>query len=325
MKSLMIGISPPEQGGSQRHIYEIASRLKADLLTQKGSSYKGKKIEIPVLNKSTFLRNISFMIFSFPAILALIFKKRHDIIHLHENFLYFYIPLLSLRYKVVTTVHGCKGFKFFDNKLLWQVYKSALKFSNRIIAVSMEDEKILKHYFRKVVYIPNGVDNSLYRNKIKVEKKIIFIGRIHAQKGIYYLLKAFEEIKDKLSEFKLEIIGKGEKEYETKLKEEFNDKRLIWRGFISDRKVIAESLQSAYMICLPSLWEGLPLTLFEALASSRPVIASNLDVFRTIVQNNKSAVLFEPENVKELENAILYLAKNKKIAKKIGEEGKKLL
>jgi len=326
MKILMIGISPPEQGGSQRHIYEIASRLGADLLTQKRSNYRGNKIEVPTINKSVFSRNISFAKFSFPRILELLFRKKskkYDVIHIHENLLYFFIPLLRLRYKVVTTVHGCKGFNFFDNKFLWQIYKFFLKFSNAIIAVSKEDEKILSEYFKKVDYIPNGVDNSVYAFNSKQEKKICFIGRIHEQKGIVYLLEAFDKIKEKIPGFKLELIGKGERDYEDGLKKKFNDKRIIWRGFVSNRKEIAKSLKSSYLICLPSLWEGLPLTLFEALASTRPVICSDLKVFRTIV-NDKSARFVRAKSSDDVAKAILFLIGNKKKAEQIGKEGKKI-
>ena len=113
MKILMIGLTPPEEGGSQRQIYELSSRIKSTtILTQKGSSCKNK-IELPVIKKSILLRNLSFfaicLLYSFK---LLFLKKQYDLIHIHENVLYFIAPILRIRYKIIITVHGIKGFKF---------------------------------------------------------------------------------------------------------------------------------------------------------------------------------------------------------------------
>jgi len=64
-KILMMGITPPVEGGSERHIYEISSRIQnADVFTQKGSMCRNK-IEAPVIMENNYLRSISFMIISF--------------------------------------------------------------------------------------------------------------------------------------------------------------------------------------------------------------------------------------------------------------------
>lgn len=320
----MIGLTSPLEGGAERHVYEISSKLKNCTVLAQKSSICRKKIKLPVIENPVFLRNISLFIFSIIYAIFLIFRirKKYDIIHTHPNLLYFLAPLLRIRYDVVITVHGIKGFKFYDNKLIWFFFKTALKFANAIIAVNLEDKKELEKTFKNVIYIPNGVDLSPYQKiKPKINKKITFIGRIHEQKGIIYLLNAFEIINKKFPDFKLEIIG-GVTEYALELKKKFQNKNIIWRGSLSDRKEIIKSLKSAYCITLPSLWEGLPLTLFESLASERPVILSDIGAFKSVVKNE--AIFFKNKDYKDLAKKIENVIKNKKSAKRYGELGEKL-
>lgn len=322
-KTLMIGLTPPLEGGSERHIYELSSRIEdGTVLTQRLSLCKNK-IELPIISNKTFIRNTSFFISSlfYTFILLLTPRKKYKTIHIHENLLYFLAPLLKLRYKVIITIHGIKGFNFYDNKFLWALFKQPLKFADIIIAVNPIDKKVLEKEFKKVIYIPNGVDLTQYGLKIKTENKIAFIGRIHEQKGIIYLLQAFQEINKKYPKFKLEIIGEIN-EYAKELQKKFPNKNIIWRGYLSDRKEITRALKSSYCIALPSVWEGLPLTLFEALASSRPVVLSDIPAFKTIIKSE--AQFFKAKNSKDLESKIISLIKNEKISRDFGKKGKKL-
>ncbi len=320
---LMIGLTPPLEGGSERVIYELSSRMPhCTVLTQMGTICK-KKIGIPLIKKPVFLRNLLFAIFVrfYVIYLLLVMENKYDIIHIHENLLYPCAILLKWRYKVVITVHGMKGFKFYDNKFLWFFFKKGLKSANKVVAVSLADKRLLSKELTNVEYVPNGVDLSFYKNlKAKVEKKITFIGRIHEQKGLIYLFEAFEKIKDKYPGYKLEIIGEMN-DYAKELRKKFPDKRIIWRGFVSDRREIAKSLKSAYCIVLPSLWEGLPLTLFEALASSRPLIVSNIDAFKDVV--GKEVLFVKAKNSNDLAEKISYLIEDMAEAYDLGKLGEK--
>jgi glycosyltransferase involved in cell wall biosynthesis len=288
LRIMMMGLTSPLEGGSERVIYELSSRMSnCTVLTQRGSICR-KKIGIPLLKKPTLLRNLMFAFLArfYTLFLLLTPWKKYDVVHIHENLLYPCAIPLSWRYKVVVTVHGMKGFKFYDNKFFWFFFKQGLKAADKVIAVSLADKRLLDEELKNVEYVPNGVDLSIYK-KAKaglIDKKITFIGRIHEQKGIVYLLEAFDKLKGQYPDYKLEIIG-DINDYAKQLMEKFPDKRIIWRGFISDRKEIARSLKSAFCITLPSLWEGLPLTLFEALASSRPVIVSDIDAFKDVVKD----------------------------------------
>lgn len=323
-KVLMMGLTPPLEGGSERHIYEISSRMpEAVVLTQKGSIC-AKKIELRVSKKSIFIRNITFLFSSFIYSLYLIFtlRKKYNVIHIHENLLYILAPILRLRYKVIVTVHGIKGFKFHDKKYLWLIFRQFLKFPHQLIAVNLEDKATLSKYFKNVNYVPNGVDLTLYESgKIKTEDKIEFIGRIHEQKGIIYLLEAFQIINKKFPKFKLEIIGEVN-DYAKELQNKFKNENIVWKGYVSNRQEIVRSLKSAYCIALPSLWEGLPLTLFESLASARPLVISDIPAFKSVI--NDEAIFFKSKDYKDLADKISILLKNNKLAETYALKGKNL-
>lgn len=321
---LIIGLTSPLEGGAERHIYEVSSRIEnCTVLAQNGSICK-KKIELPLIPRPVFLRNVSFLITSaiYAVFLLVTFRKKYDIIHIHPNLLYFLAPLLRLRYKVIITVHGIKGFKFYDNKFIWFFFRTALGFANAIVAVNLKDKKELEKIFNRAEYIPNGVDLSTYSKiNLKVEKKISFIGRIHEQKGIIYLLESFDIINKEFPDFKLEIIG-GMTEYAYELQKKFRNKNVAWRGSITDRKEIIRSLKSAYCIVLPSLWEGLPLTLFESLASGRPVVLSDISAFKSVVKDE--ALFFRNKDFKDMARKIKTLIVSKKLADRYGAKGIKL-
>ena len=326
-KVLMIGLTPPLEGGSQRHIYEISSRIpNCKVLTQNGSICKNK-IELPLIKKPVFLRNIIFAMLVKLQVLSLLLtlKKKYDIIHIHENLLYPYAIPLSLRYKIIITVHGMRGFKFYDNKILWSFFRIGLKFANKIISVSIPDKELLGREFDNVVYIPNGVNIDTYLELTKkAEKKMSFIGRIHQQKGIVYLLEAFDKISKMYPDYKLEIIGEIN-DYARELRKKFPNKQIIWKGFILDRKELFSEILSSEILVYPSLWEALPWpALLEGLASGRPVIASNLPGMSRVFLDKKNIALFEPGNSEELANLINITLRQKEKSKKIGAGGKKL-
>jgi phosphatidylinositol alpha-mannosyltransferase len=127
-----------------------------------------------------------------------------------------------------------------------------------------------------------------------------------------------------LPDIRLEIIGDNNNDYANHLVMDFNNykKNIIWKGSLKDRETIAKELMSAYMIVLPSRWEGFPLTLMESLASGRPVIVSDIPAFKSIIKNE--ALFFRSENIEDLKQKINKLLSNKKYAAFLGKRGKNL-
>ncbi|VVB80282.1 D-inositol-3-phosphate glycosyltransferase [uncultured archaeon] len=325
-KILMMGFTPPEEGGSERHIYEISSRMSdAVVFTQKGSLCRNK-IEVSTLNYGPILRNTSFLFMSllFAIYLLIAPKKKYESIHIHENLLYFLAPILRLRYYVVITIHGITGFKFYDHKLLWFFFRSSLRCANKVISVSLADKELLDVELKKVEYIPNGVDLSVYEliGEQKIKKEITFVGRIHEQKGVETLVKAFELVSKFFPEYTLKIIGKKEGNYYEKLRSKYVNKKIVWKGFILDREKLFTEIASSEILVCPSLWEALPWPgLLENLGSGRPVIASSLKGMDKIFRDKKDILLVKPLDVDALSTAMNFLIKHKNVASSIGNNG----
>ena len=80
-------------------------------------------------------------------------------------------------------------------------------------------------------------------------------------------------------------------------------------------------MPSIHLLVLPSLFEGFPLVILEAMAASKPVVASNIGSIRESVEDGITGLLVSPQNSNDLAEAVSYLIKNKRIAKKMGRMG----
>src|SRR5690606_32016153 len=85
------------------------------------------------------------------------------------------------------------------------------------------------------------------------------------------------------------------------------DDSIYFDGFRED---VPELLKAVDIYCLPSLWEGLPIGLLEAMAMEKAVIATNVDGSKEVVSHGKNGILIEPEQPEALADAILWLHKN---------------
>ena len=91
---------------------------------------------------------------------------------------------------------------------------------------------------------------------------------------------------------------------------------------MNKKEQIVKEVKGEYCIVLPSLWEGLPLTLFESLASARPVVVSDILAYKSVIKDE--ALFFKTGDSGDLKNKIEMLIKDKIMAKKIALKGEKL-
>ena len=134
------------------------------------------------------------------------------------------------------------------------------------------------------------------------------VGRLTYQKGFDILIQAFAMLPG--TDCFLLIVGEGEEmENLQQLSQDLGvDDRVILTDFRSD---IPELLQIIDYYVQPSRWEGMPNTLLEAMASGRPIIASDVDGIRELIQNNEQGWLVPPENPVSLILAIIHVLEHK--------------
>jgi len=154
------------------------------------------------------------------------------------------------------------------------------------------------------------------------EPTILYVGRLEQRKGIVFLLQAFALL-SKQAKCKLIIAGDGDQAIYKRLAEtlKVNDK-VIFTGHTDEA-----SLKCLYASCdvfvLPSLLEGFGLTLLEAMASAKPVVATNVGGIPEIIKKDVHGKLVETKNPKQLCEALRFYIENPENAEKTGAQNRK--
>jgi glycosyltransferase involved in cell wall biosynthesis len=263
------------------------------------------------------------------------------IIHTHDFKSDFYALISSLGtgIKRVATSHGSTR----DSTLL----KLYLSFSERvvypfydiIIAVSdqrREDLSQSRAIQKKVVCIKNGFDLDLFQKSHASEKGelnfqvpegtnlIGVISRLFPDKGHKHLLEAFSKLLEEIPEARLLIIGDGpsRSDLERLTKVLAIDHKVLFCGVRYDLLNIYSKLN---LVAIPSLREGLPYVLFEALALKIPVVATSVGGIPDLIKNGETGFLVPPGDSDGLSNAMREALKDKEKAKSFSERGYELL
>ena len=178
-----------------------------------------------------------------------------------------------------------------------------------------------KEIQKKSTVIPNPIDeNYLCKYEKKQRKKIILnVGRLEMQKNQKLLIEAFSETNKRIrNEYELHFYGDGSLECE--LNKYIKDMNLSEKIHIYKRtKRIKEKMEEADMFVLSSIYEGMPNTLMEAMASGCTVISSDCPCggARALITNTKDGFLFSNGNKKELVDLIEKIIKMKDSEKEI--------
>ncbi len=259
-------------------------------------------------------------------------KHRADIVHNHACW-YGLIVGRLVGAKCVETIHNeYSWFNYFE-KMLYGIYSL---FAHRVIAVS---QHVLNYSFRNIpfmrknrsVVIYNGI--NIIRFGIESQRSDVlrefsipessfligFIGRLEAQKGISYLLKAAHILKVKYDHLHFLIIGDGS--LRNQLEKESHELVLCNVHFVGFKRDIPRYIRSFDLYVLPSLFEGHPLGVLEAFAASCPVVATRVSGTPEIISDHENGVLVDPANPELLSKSISYLIDNQEVRKKIACSG----
>ncbi len=144
------------------------------------------------------------------------------------------------------------------------------------------------------------------------------------QKGISYLIQALARTAPDQPRLRLLILGDGPlRQSLQKLAEDLTiQDRVLFTGFRTD---IGELLQIMDIYALPSLWEGHPLVLLEAMAAGKPVVATDIPGSREVVAPEQTGLLVPPRDPHQLAQALLLLASDSSLRQRMGDAGRRLL
>jgi len=260
-------------------------------------------------------------------------KENFDIIHIHGS-LAPMLPMLAVRHSRAVNVITFHASHPKDRKYL--IFSDILepyvhKLHGRI-AVSKTAHISNMHYFvGECRIIPNAINIELFNPTtaplpqfLDNRPKILFMGRFEPRKGLKYLLQALPIIKEQIPDVLLIICGAGlfGYAYQEYVSKDVKD-NIYTAGLITGEER-PYYYASCDVFCAPSIGhESFGIVLLEAMASSKPVVASDIPGFRTVVEDGKEGFLAPTRKPKEIADRLIKILTNRKLAKTMGETGRK--
>jgi len=253
-----------------------------------------------------------------------------DLLHTHgyKADLYGYLSARSAGKPIVATCHNWVG-----GTAALGIYnhldRMVLKRFNAIASVSdAVSERLLKSGIPagKIKAIANGIDveafersQSLPEFRVSGGKIIGVVARLDLQKGFEYLLAAIRELSNFFYGLKVVIIGEGPDRtaIEQMIERYGLQHTVVLAGQQSNMPGIYASID---IFVLPSLNEGLPMTLLEAMAASRPIIATRVGAIPNVIEDGKTGLLVNPRDTAGLRDAIARLLADADLCRRMGAQ-----
>ncbi|MEG0279240.1 MAG: glycosyltransferase [Morganella sp. (in: enterobacteria)] len=172
----------------------------------------------------------------------------------------------------------------------------------------------------KIIYIPNPCPLKIYNKDINTESNIIsFIGRVTKEKGVDILIKAWHRIEDKYTDWKLQIIGDGkDKQSFEKLADSLKIKRVT---FIPATNDICDYLKETEISVLPSLFEGMPMSIIEARSQGCALISTKTNGGKKLIDDHENGLLVNINDEYDLAEKIELLITDKELRSKLISNG----
>lgn len=213
------------------------------------------------------------------------------------------------------------------------VYRLASRMANGFIAVSDKVKKAMVEEVDSIedsiTVICNGVDVKRYGHPLDKTKvlselgleagaySVAVVGTLKEQKGHRYLIEAMSSIVPQYPNCHLLVIGDGELREELQAQTE---RRQLGENihFLGNRHDVTDLLAASDLFVLPSLWEGLPMALIEAMASGLPIVATQVSGTTQVMLSGETGILVPPGDTQTLTGAILEMLSNPERARAMG-------
>ena len=267
-------------------------------------------------------------------------QEKFDIIHLHEPFM----PMLCsavLRFSDnavnIGTFHACHGTFLgmsgynFGRPIGRMMLNRRRRKLNGKIAVSKPAmdfaSKYIPGYYN---IIPNGVDLEHFSPDVSpIERfcdgkiNILFVGRLEKRKGVTHLLKAYQRVKQEVSNCRLIVVGPGtrlRKKYERQVRRSSLED-VVFVGYVSYDE-LPRYYKTAQVFCSPATGrESFGIVLLEAMAVGKPVVASNIEGYASVITHGVDGLLVPPKDEEMLAQALISLMTDESYRQQMGARG----
>ena len=344
--NILYVVTSLDVGGTQKMLYETIKNMDRDKYQivvcslKKGGIY-GKilsdldiKIISLKMNNRSGLLNIFIFIPSVLKLSKIIHKEKIDIVHswlFQANI----ISRISARLAGVNRV--ISSVRVMEQEKKWQL--SIERITSNLCKKIIVNSRALKNFLleknvadsEKIEVIYNGIEvseNSDKRNIFKElglkenEKIIGTVGRLHKQKGIEYFLESAKIILPSVGfSLKFIIVGDGpeRKKLESKARRLGIKNEVLFTGIREDAINLISIMD---IFVLPSLWEGTPNVVLEAMLWGKPVISTEVGGVPELIENQVDGILVKPGNPVALADAVLQALKNERESIQMGIRAK---
>ena len=333
-------------GGGESHLLSLVANMNREKFEPVVLSFTDGPM-ITELQKAGVKTHIipttrPFDVFCWGKVKQLLRTEKPSLVHAHGTRAASNI-FRSCRVQNIPWVYTIHGWSFHNDQKPWvktariagEKFLTGSSDQNISVSASNRDSgmKVLQG-FRSVV-VNNGIDQSKF-DPARYDRSlretlgfsaddiiILFIARFNTQKQPLTLIRAFEKAVVNNPRLKLLMVGEGEQREEG-IRLAGNSTARNEIRFLPFRSDVPELLAMADIYVLPSLWEGLPIGLLEAMSMGKPVIASRVDGTNEIIQHEMNGLLVSTENLEsELSQRIQQMAGNQKLREELGEAGRR--
>ncbi|MDP2989250.1 MAG: glycosyltransferase family 4 protein, partial [Kiritimatiellota bacterium] len=263
-------------------------------------------------------------------------REKFDICHLHEPLM----PTLCttvLRLKrtpMVGTFHASGGkpwYTMFSPVVKRYLNRWFRKLDGRIAVSEVALQYINTYFPADYTIIPNGIDTHHFNSHAQAidtfmdgKFNVLFVGRMEKRKGFDYLWKAYRLVKQEIPDCRLIAVGPGNRlrhKYEKRIHRIGLDD-VVFAGYAPYNE-LPRYYKSADVVCFPNTgWESFGVVLLEAMSTGKPIVASAIDGFTSVLTDGVEGITVPPRNVEKLAEAILKLMKDENLRREMGDRGK---
>ena len=254
-----------------------------------------------------------------------------DVLHVHEPL----APSLSVlacwaaKGPIVATWHSSMDKSRMMLTLSKLAQTAMEKVSARIAVSEAARTTLIKHVGGDAVVIPNGVDVSMFMNAKPMfgwpgaNQSIVFLGRgDEPRKGLAVLVAAYPEIRRRHPHVRLLIAGPGEPEEALRKLSREDRASVTVLGMIAPQDKASVLASGSVYVAPNTGGESFGIVLLEAIASGTPVVASNLEAFKRVLNNGKAGITFENENSDDLAVVVSDLLSDPDKCEELSAQGK---
>lgn len=338
-------ITKSEIGGAQTHLMEVVRYMHraghdvsvvtgttgwlTNELAAIGVDYKILPDLVREINPAKDIKTINY-------ICRIMEDKHPDIIHCHSSKAGI-VGRIAGAIKNVPAVFTAHGWAFTSGvspakRIIYSAIEHMmLGITRKVICVSEFDRQLAKrcflHNYNRIVTVHNGiVDKNFNSNIVKeysLSLKLVSVARFSHQKNNMQLIMAVEQINKLYSgSLQLNMVGDGPllseaQAYATSHKLE------NYVHFLGSRTDVDDILNQNDIFCLISNYEGLPISIIEAMRAEMPIIASDVGGVNELVQDGVNGFLIPRGNISELVDKLKYILEHKKLIKSMGKASRK--